>query len=352
MSLRRAVATVAVVLVAVATTLAVSAVLSRPTVAEREVAEPATEPIITTPMRREVLRRGLFARARAIDNPERRGLERFGVVTSTPKDAGSEVGEGDVVVEIQSRPVMLLSSPFPAWRDLARGSEGRDVEMLQAALARLGYPINDPVGTLGPSTEMAIRSLYEDRGYSPPVGDDGPVVLPLNEILLEPEGPWLLAGGSVEVGTVLAPGGPELALRRPGMRLQIDGMPMTIDPGAILLVWGTQGAEPEQVTVTDVFVPSESPDVQVVDTDPPVIQVVGRAEGILTVEVVTAETDGAVKAAPGTVVATDPDGTTYVERMSGANTERIPVTVGFVADELVELRSEALHEGDQLVVQR
>ena len=69
-------------------------------------------------------------------------------------------------------------------------------------------------------------------------------------------------------------------------------------------------------------------------------------------EVVTAATDRAVMAAPGTVVATDPDGTAYVERMSGANTERIPVTVGFIADEFVELRSESLHEGDQLVVQR
>ena len=310
--------------------------------------------MLTGTVAREVLRRGVFLRAKVIDNPERFPIDRSGVVTAMPKRAGDEVLEGDVVVEIQSRPVMLLYSPFPGWRDLQSGSRGRDVEMVQRALGRLGYPITDEPGVFGPDTGAAVRDLYLDRGYEPPATGDGQTGLPLGEVLLTPEAAWLWSADGIEVGTVLVPRGPEVFLRRPGIRLQFDGVPGTITNGTDLLLWTAPGAEPQAATVVDVLTAPVGVDVdgQVVQTEPPIAQLIGDQTGGITVEVVSEATAGPVLAAPGTVVAAGPDGGTYVERLAGGTVERVPVTVGFIGDELVELRSDRLEVGDELLLQR
>lgn len=351
---RRLAAGALVVLVTVAATLVATAIVSRPEPPSGEDTASETETMLTGTVAREVLRRGVFLRARVIDNPERFPIDRSGVVTAMPKRAGDEVLEGDVVVEIQSRPVMLLYSPFPGWRDLQPGSRGRDVEMVQRALGRLGYPIIDEPGVFGPDTEAAVRDLYLDRGYEPPATGDGETELPPGEVLLAPEGVWLWSADGVEVGTVLVPGGPEVFLRRPGTRLQLDGVPGTIGNGTDLLVWTAPGAEPRAATVVDVLTAPVGADVdrQVVETEPPTAQLIGGRSGDVAVEVVSEATAGPVLAAPGTVVATGPDGGTYVERLADGTVERVPITVGFIGDELVELRSDRLEVGDELLLQR
>ncbi|MGW1867398.1 peptidoglycan-binding protein [Streptomyces mauvecolor] len=90
------------------------------------------------------------------------------LLTGIRKKAGSAVAPGDVLVEVSGRPVIALSGPVPAYRDLKPGDTGKDVGELQDALRRLGYADSDPAGTFGPRTKSAVAALYADRGYDPP----------------------------------------------------------------------------------------------------------------------------------------------------------------------------------------
>ena len=90
------------------------------------------------------------------------------VVTSKPLEVGTTLNGGDVVTEINGRPVFVLASPFALYRDLARGDKGPDVLSLQKTLVARGYQLAAD-GTFGAATESAVRDLYRQGGYSLPV---------------------------------------------------------------------------------------------------------------------------------------------------------------------------------------
>ena len=93
-------------------------------------------------------------------------VEGVGVVTRVPPSVGSEVAEGDVVVEVSGRPVFVLQGEVPVYRSLKPGMEGADVAQLQAALTRLGFaPETD--GVYGTATKAAVTELYEQAGFEP-----------------------------------------------------------------------------------------------------------------------------------------------------------------------------------------
>jgi peptidoglycan hydrolase-like protein with peptidoglycan-binding domain len=93
------------------------------------------------------------------------GAGETAVVTEV-REAGTELAEGDLVVEVTGRPVFLLQGNLPMYRRLVIGSEGPDVQQLEAALARLGYPV-DPVDTVfDATTAAAVEQMYADRGYA------------------------------------------------------------------------------------------------------------------------------------------------------------------------------------------
>lgn len=90
------------------------------------------------------------------------------VVTTMPVRVGARVRPGQVIAQIDGRPVVLLRGRFPAYRDLHEGDFGPDVAQLRTALIRLGYADYDPSGFFGPSTALALQLLYEHLGYSVP----------------------------------------------------------------------------------------------------------------------------------------------------------------------------------------
>lgn len=89
------------------------------------------------------------------------------VVTGRPLDAGASLNDGDVVTELNGRPVFAMASPFEFYRDLEVGSTGPDVAALQATLVRRGYNLNAD-GVFGSVTEKAVIALYQDGGYTAP----------------------------------------------------------------------------------------------------------------------------------------------------------------------------------------
>jgi peptidoglycan hydrolase-like protein with peptidoglycan-binding domain len=91
------------------------------------------------------------------------------VVTKMPVELGRRVRPGQVIAEIDGRPVLLLRGQLPAYRDLREGDTGPDVGQLQAALTGLGYSDFDPAGYFGPGTALALQLLYQHLGYPAPL---------------------------------------------------------------------------------------------------------------------------------------------------------------------------------------
>lgn len=92
-----------------------------------------------------------------------------GVITALAED-GSEIREGQVVVEINNRPVIVLQGPYPQYRSFVRGVSGEDVTVLQEALVRLGYELSVD-GVYGGKTAAAVAALYKSVGQAPPEPD-------------------------------------------------------------------------------------------------------------------------------------------------------------------------------------
>lgn len=87
------------------------------------------------------------------------------LVTKTAT-AGRTLREGDVLLEINGRPVFVLEGKVPMYRTLVKGAEGDDVRQLRAALRRLapGRGVAS-AGPLNDSTLGAIGAFYKKRGY-------------------------------------------------------------------------------------------------------------------------------------------------------------------------------------------
>jgi peptidoglycan hydrolase-like protein with peptidoglycan-binding domain len=195
------------------------------------------------------------------------------VVTRLPAKLGARAWPGHVVVQVDGRPVILLRGTLPAYRDLREGDTGPDVSQLQGALTGLGYSDFDPGGYFGPSTALAIQTLYQNLGYSaplyhphvkktpvapgepPPVPPPPQVYLPMDEVSYIPAASALVVnvnartGSSVTTGQVvlkLATGNPyvtamltarEAAQASPGSAARVaSASPALSAPGVVAKV--------------------------------------------------------------------------------------------------------------------
>jgi peptidoglycan hydrolase-like protein with peptidoglycan-binding domain len=94
------------------------------------------------------------------------------VVTDVAAKVGKSVEAGTVLLRANGRPVVILATPFPLYRNLLGGEEGDDVVALQQALAQAGLTVGgDRAGLFGPGTKRALGDLYERAGYPAPNQD-------------------------------------------------------------------------------------------------------------------------------------------------------------------------------------
>lgn len=90
------------------------------------------------------------------------------VITAVPTRVGDLVVEGQVVVELEQRPLIVLQGGIPMFRDLHPGDSGNDVLQLNAALARSGETVAASQDVFNADTSAALRSFYSKAGYQPP----------------------------------------------------------------------------------------------------------------------------------------------------------------------------------------
>ncbi|THV20835.1 peptidoglycan-binding protein, partial [Glycomyces paridis] len=272
-----------------------------------------------------------------------------GTLTALPA-AGDTIGRGEELYSVDDTPVVLLYGTLPAYRTLANGTEGADVEQFEENLERLGYDGFTVDDEYTAKTAAAVEEWQEDLGLA----ETGAVDL----------GRVAYAPGEIRVDTVETnPGDPAqgavftytgldklvtVEVELDSQELVVIGGPVTITlpdgteaPGTVTgsetaVVEGGQGDESE--TVLNVTVAADDPavfdglDQASIDVGFPG----DTAEDVLTVP---------VEALLGLA-----EGGYGLEIADGDATTLIAVETGLFADGYVEVTGEGLAEGQSVVV--
>lgn len=247
-----------------------------------------------------------------------------GRVTGVSVSVGSIVKAGDVVLEVEGRPMVAMEGARPLWRDLAQGDRGPDVEILQMVLAEQGYLAFDPDGRFGGATRTGLRAWQEDHGFTEADGefriDDWLVdswpgrigqIMVATGGFLQPGSPlFSVTGEDPSVSVELIPSdrlrvspGDSARVEVPATGRMVDGTvdsvevsPVTLDdesvvyPGTIVIDEDLEAPEGTQVRVT--IIVDRAVDVVAV----PLASLVSDADGSAAVRVVRA--DGIVETVP------------------------------------------------------
>lgn len=134
-------------------------------------APPASTPILATVTTGKLVRETAFSGSIVAENQESLSLAvpsdaLRSVVTAHPVNKGMTVTTGQVLTEVNGRPVFVVQSAFPFYRDVGVGDQGPDVASLQETLQSLGYSL-DIDGSFGAQTEIAVRDWYATNHYAP-----------------------------------------------------------------------------------------------------------------------------------------------------------------------------------------
>lgn len=123
-----------------------------------------------------------------------------GRVTSVSVAQGETLDVGEVVMELNGRPVVTVANASPFWRDLKEGVGGGDVAALQEFLSDAGFYDSEVDGRFGHSTREAVEEWQESYGAQDPDG-----ILMVGDTLV---GEWPARVGRVRVapGDFLAAG--------------------------------------------------------------------------------------------------------------------------------------------------
>jgi hypothetical protein len=323
---------------------------------EASLRQPPVVVPVTDPVRTEVLERAL--NVRGTPAPAERGAPRFvagtdgRIITSVGIQPGDVVDSGSVVVEVEGRPVIALTGAFPTWRDFSTSMDpGPDVAQLQAALAELGLFRDEINGSFGPTSLAAVTSLYRSTGYRPLSAS----VISHQELVFIPVDLRHVERVHAVVGDRL--GSESITLSSGTRRIEVD---LTVDqrqvvaPGAtIRSATGSSNtgwaATIDEVISLDREDGTPGPNSAIVTREP----IPEWMTGEQVFEVVLASTDRRVLSASPVAVHVNDEGHAFVVVLDGGDERVVPVTVGLVTDERVEIApvvDGALSSGDQLVL--
>ncbi|CAM5386646.1 Peptidoglycan binding-like domain-containing protein OS=Streptomyces fumanus OX=67302 GN=GCM10018772_59630 PE=4 SV=1 [Streptomyces fumanus] len=124
-----------------------------------------------------------------------------GVVTEVPR-AGDVLRAGEVLYEVNGKPVIFLKGSLPVFRDLKEGDEGPDVKQLNAALVKLGYSdyLSASSDDYSYLTTAAVEEMEEDFGLE----EDGK--LAMSEVVYLPQSKVKVTKLNVKPGAQAQPG--------------------------------------------------------------------------------------------------------------------------------------------------
>lgn len=344
-----------------------------------------------------VVLRGTVVPGKAIKVSSSATGEGKSVITRSVVKQGQRISAGTVVAEISGRPIIALYGWIPAYRDIRPEAKGTDVRQLQTALRGLGYSVSDAHGFYGPSTQAAVKRLYDDRGYEPTAeaasselsdpggvrGAEGKqaaqkikpevkVVLRASEVVFVPKFPARVTEMQAELGaevkgTILTLAAGDLVVRgrlspvdrqlvRPGQRVRIlaeeSGLEVVgrvssiaeFDGGGDSESSGGEGGE-----LRGGGTPVEPGHPIVVKGIRPLSEKCAGQDVRLTIE--AASTNGPVLVVPSSAIYANADGSTQVLKvLVGGRHERVSVRTGATGGGFVEVVSDRLARDDRVVV--
>ena len=137
--------------------------------------EPPTASLITVPVEMRTLSSDVITRGeiryeepielQLADPPATLG--GTAIVTLAPEE-GTLIEEGEVLLEVSGRPILVLQGELPVYRTLRPGDEGDDVLQLEEALRRLDLDPGKVNEVFDSATEAAIVEWYGSHGFIPP----------------------------------------------------------------------------------------------------------------------------------------------------------------------------------------
>jgi hypothetical protein len=323
---------------------------------------PILVPVEKRPLSSDVVTRGTarFGSPRTLSLPPTTLKSGRRIVTDLP-GPGTKLDEGDVVLTVSGRPVLLLKGREPSYRDLGPGIAGRDVRQLEAALRRLGLDPGPVDGLFDADTEQAVARLYSRAGFDAmrateaqlqavrPLEADllhnaraqAGIQLPADEVVFVSSTPVRVTKLPLDRGdkaraavmtvtdVVVAIDSEvpleEAALVKRGMKVRIDEPDLGIkESGVVSEVAKTPGTE--GVDGFHVYIEV------LVDGAPPTL--VG-ASVRLTIPVKS--TEGEVLAVPASALSLGPDGSSRVQRATDRGLEFVRVEPGLSAGGFVEV---------------
>lgn len=133
-----------------------------------------------------------------------------GKVTFDGCEVGAELASGAHLLSVDDKPVRVLATSVPPWRDLRVGMRGPDVEAVQAELARLGVDVPG-TGLVDAATAAATRhwiTAGSGRLLDEMVAVDRQLVLPVERLVWSPLPLAVVGECPVPLGSRVTPGQP------------------------------------------------------------------------------------------------------------------------------------------------
>lgn len=279
------------------------------------------------------------------------------VVTASAPETGSTVVDGNLLVEIEDRPVFVFEGDLPMISDIAEGDTGSHVAQLQDALIRLGYLGGEATARFDRATAQAVLALYRDAGYNAATTTTEEllevVAVPAAEFIYIPSLPAEVAGAPLQRGDLVSPGDPLITVFSSEATIEVvagaGGLPDGFGDGrlAVLdLAGALVGSANLERVESRVSEDGSAVIVAVVVPDSPF----ALAAGTRVTLVDGYEERERVLGVPISALRSDASGNIYVLVAEGGTTRSVRVTVGAESGGFVEIVEDGrLAEGDEVV---
>lgn len=273
-----------------------------------------------------------------------------GTITDLP-EIGDVIKQGRPLYEVDGDPVILLYGEQPAYRALAEGDEGADVEQLERNLDQLGYDGFTVDDEYTWRTAQAVEEWQEDLGL-PETG-----TIELGRVVVLPE-PRRIAALAAELGAVAAPGQAVLSHTTTAKAVTFDLAPSDL---ALAAVGSKVAVElPDGATVsakiselTTEVVPGSGQDTEAETVVTAVAELSGDKaikaaadydQAAVELEIITGTRED-VLTVPVTALLALAGGGYGLEVVDGGTSSYVEVDTGLFADGRVEVSGQGIDEG-------
>ncbi|MEO7555038.1 MAG: peptidoglycan-binding protein [Acidimicrobiales bacterium] len=275
-----------------------------------------------------------------------------GTVTGLPA-LGAVVDRGGQLAEVDGLPVVLLLGDRPVWRAMGEGVSGPDVEQLEANLIALGYGTE---ANLGPNTTWSAATTTAVKQWQKALGLDETGSVEPGRVVFQ-SAPLRVAQHLADLGAPAGGAVLQVTTTTQSVTVNLPAKRQAIahvgDAVQVVLPSGT--ATP--ATTTSVGTVAQAPASGQGDPTIPVVVVLtdaaaaaGLDQAPVTVKITTNAATG-VLAVPVAALLALAEGGYAVEKVTGATTTLVGVTLGASAEGWVAVTGDVA-AGDEIVTDR